>query len=162
VTASPPKKVKRRVGRPRRLPPQFLAAVLQTPARTFEMYNFVTQYRSAHPGSSEDAAIAAAEEQYHCSRSTIQRHIARLEEWGPVIKECVELLRQPLRIYPPGAFDLTPHKGLRERLAVFYSPDEVSELRKLGAPLTLKLAQEREELQALRALKKPPGKKTAR
>jgi len=163
MTARPPSKIKRRVGRPRKAPAQSLAALLQTPERDFQIYRFFTAYRVAHPRSSKDAAIAATEDKFDCSRSAVQRRVTRLEKWMPVIDEGVKMLRGVEPTKPPIRIDLTRYKGLTERLAAFYSPDEVAELSsRLGAPIALKIAQEREELQALRALQKRARKKTAR
>jgi hypothetical protein len=169
VTASPPPTIKRRAGRPRKAPARSLAGLLQNSEQDFQIYNFFAAHRIAHPRSSKDEAIAAAEDHFHCSRSAVQRRIKRLEKWMPVMDEAVKILRgvaaEPI-LMDINFSSLKPYEGLTERLAVFYSPDEAAELRtlirKLSPPLAQKLVQEREELQTLRAAHKRARKKPAR
>jgi hypothetical protein len=158
VTASPPK----RVGRPRKHPLS-LAALEGTSDRDFEMYEFVTAYKLAHPRSSRDAAIGAAEDRFEFSRSTIQRRIAPLEALEPVLRRVGDILRQARKVAAPAAaFDWASYRRLTERLAVFYSLDELVELRTLSPLLALKIAMYCEELKLLRPLRKRRTKNIAR
>jgi len=160
VTASPPKKAKRSVGRPRKNPLS-AASLERTPDRDIRIFKFIAAYMLTHPASSEDEAIGAAEDKFRCSRSTIQRRIAPLKRLAPVLHAIAEILRQQNE-KPAAAFDWTPYKDVTARLAVFYSPDDVDEIRTLGPRLALRIAQAHEELHALRATRKRARKKTAR
>jgi hypothetical protein len=158
VTAS-----RKRVGRPRKNPLS-AASLERTSERDVEMYEFVTAYMLAHPRSSKDAAIGAAEDKFRCSRSTVQRRIAPLEALAPVLRKIGDNTRQQLRqiAAPAAAFDWASYRNLTQRLAAFYSLNELVELRALSPLLALKIAKYCEELKLLRALRKRRPKNIAR
>jgi hypothetical protein len=162
MTAKPP--VKRRVGRPRNAPEQSFAALLQTRPQVFKTYRFFEAYLIAHPRSTEEAAIAAAEDEFGCSRSTVQRRIKQLEQWMPIIDKGIKTLLGLVKpSTPTRGYDSTLYEGLTRRLGAFYSADDVAEIStRLGAPTALRIAEKCEELQALPGIRKRTRKKTAR
>jgi hypothetical protein len=161
VTASPPKKVKRRVGRPRKRPLS-AGALERTSERDVAMYEFVTAYMLAHPRSSKDAAIGAAEDKFRYSRSTVQRRIKPLEALAPVMRRVDDMLRQQRKVAAPPAAAFGWTRKLTKRLAVFFSLNELMELRTLSPLLALKIAMYCEELKLLRPLRRRRTKNVAR